>query len=102
MNTEILTKTSIEKLGWIYTGRTTELWFGIKDVDIQPFRLTYRSFRLSYNLTDRRLQITGYEYDEYKGEEEVLFLGKIEFYEELEVLMEWIGIIDKDSKKIKV
>ena len=94
-----LTKEGIEKLGWIYTGRTTELWFGIDNVDIQPFNLTYRSFRLSYNLTDKRLQIVGFEYTGYspKYVEEVLFLGKIEWHEDLEVLMGWIGI-----KNIKV
>lgn len=96
LRVKYLDQSDIEELGWVYTGRTTELWFGMPDINIQPFNLTYRSLRLSYNLLDHRLLIWGYEYSNYKpdNEEETLFLGNIKNYNELKKLMEQLGIIN--------
>ncbi len=88
-----LDQQDIEELGWTYTGKSTELWFGIPKTNVQPFNLTYRSFRLSYNLTDYRCYIIGYEYSNYVGEDEPLFLGKIKNYNELKQVMKFLNII---------
>ena len=92
-----LDQQDIEELGWTYTGKTTELWFGIPEANVQPFISTYRSFRLSYNLTDHRLMILGYEYENYKDSTdnggEFLFLGKIKNYNELKQVMKFLNII---------
>lgn len=94
---KFLDQQDIEELGWNYSGRTTELWFKIPDVDIQPFNLTYRSFMLSYSLDDYRCQIAGYEWTDCRSmnnnEGEVLFLGKVKNYNQLKQIMEWITIL---------
>ena len=88
-----LDQQDIEELGWTYTGKTTELWFGIPKTYVQPFNITYRSFRLSYNIIDRRCRIIGFEWEDYKslGEiEEDLFIGKVNNYNELFKIMEQV------------
>lgn len=93
---KFLDRADIEELGWDYEGKTTELWFKIPDVDMQPFNLIYRSFMLSYNLADYRCQIVGYEWTDCRSmnnnEGEVLFLGAIKNYNKLKTVMKWVGI----------
>lgn len=84
-------KDQIEKLGWEYSGKTQDLFFKLVK-ETQPLSLTYRSFRLQYGLDDKRLRITGYEYDNFGPDEEVLFLGKVETVPELKTIMKQIGI----------
>lgn len=86
-----LDRDDIEELGWEYAGRTQDLQFTLVKV-IQPFNLTYRSFRLQYSLEDHRLRIIGFEYDRFGPEEEVLFLGICNNYNELKFIMKRIGI----------
>ena len=90
-----LDREDIEELGWLYDGRTTELWFTIPDTFVQPFNLLYRAFKLSYNINDNRCMIIGYEWATYKdsNEGETLFFGRIKNYNELKTLMKQIEII---------
>lgn len=89
-----LDQSDIEELGWQFTGKTTELWFGIPKMNIQPFNLTYRSVKLGYDLNDHRLMLLGYEYENYSPEnsQKTLFLGKVNNYNELEKIMTHLQI----------
>ena len=88
-----LDQADIEELGWEYSGKTTEHWFTMVKT-IQPFNLTYRSFRLSYNFDDHRLAIWGFEYATpgNTADEETLFLGNVINYNELKTVMKMLGI----------
>lgn len=88
-----LDRDDIEKLGWEYSGKTQDLQFKLVK-EIQPFNLTYRSFRLQYSLEDHRLRVIGFEYDGFGPDEEVLFLGICNNYNELKFIMKRIGLIE--------
>ena len=86
-----LDREDIEELGWKYSGKTQDLHFKLVRT-IQPFNLNYRSFRLQYNLDDHRLTILGFEYDNFGPDEEVLFLGKCNNFNELQNIIGKIGL----------
>lgn len=86
-----LDQEDIEELGWEYSGKTQHSWFYLVKT-IQPYNLTYRSFKLSYNYESHRLMIWAYEYDNFSPEEETLFLGECKNYNQLQDLMKMIGM----------
>jgi hypothetical protein len=86
-----LDRDDIEELGWEYHGKTQDLHFKLVK-EIQPFNLTYRSFRLQYSLEDHMLRIIGFEYNSFGPEEEVLFSGTCNNYNELKFIMKRIGL----------
>ncbi len=88
-----MTREQIESLGWRYLSKSMDDWYAM-NVNIQPFRLTYRHIRLTHNNTDGRIRIIGYEHNE-RSEEEILLVGRMiseNPVKELRTTMNQIGI----------
>jgi hypothetical protein len=91
-----LDREDIESLGWVHEGTTVDDWYQLRFLERIDMALSNhgnRSFRMQHDFrTNQGVIITGYEFDDWSGDETTMYRGSCKNKSELKRLLKQLGI----------